>query len=160
MGRIILLVILVAAGWYCYKTGIYYAVTHGFVPEPDKVSEVVGPVGTGFYMASSPENIRYVLDTHIGTPEQKSESNLNLQQIISRGDVVHLDDHTKVRAIESDKLKVYGCEYPVVHVEVVGGESNGAKGWIERDNLIDNPLQQLSRSWGGPSITTNGTGNR
>ena len=155
MGRVVVIVVLLLAGWYCYKTGMFYVLSHDLQPEPNKVSELVGPVGTGVNMAFAEENAKYLIDTHIGTAGQKLEAVQTLNAVIARGDAVNLDDHTKVKALESDKVKVYGCDYAVVQVEVVDGDHQGTNGWVERENVIDNPLQQLFQSMRGTTLPKN-----
>lgn len=158
MGRLFLLVLLAFGGWYAYTNGIFYNATHSGQPEPGRDCELVGPVGTGVNLVYQKEDMRYVIDTHIGSTGQKMEANANLEAMMRGGSGFRAPDHTQAKVLESGKTVLYGVTYMVTKVQITGGDSAGTKGWVERDNVLDTPMMKFVQSMRGTSVPTHGRG--
>lgn len=154
MGRLIMLAIICGIGWYCYNNGIWYNISHGGGPQPGIQGEVAGPVRDGVPMMYDPDEAKYMFDVHIGNTQQKWEAAINLDRLMKNGSGVELDEHTKVKVLDSGTIRFLGADYAIAEVEVLSGPNAGAKGWVERNNLIDTPLQQVYQAMRGTTRPT------
>ena len=154
MGKILLFLILAGLGWYAYSNGIWYVCQHGGQPEPGRACEMVGPIKEGVNLALEQDDAKYMYDAQIGRPDMKAASRYTLSQIINEGRIVTVPDHSNVVVGETQFLTLYGNKYPVVHVDVTSGDLNGTSGWVERNNVLDNPVMQLYQFMRGTSRPT------
>jgi hypothetical protein len=150
--RVIWLAILAGAGWYTWKSGIYYSVTHSGEPEIGRICRICGLSGEGVYCAADQENLKYAIDATIGTPGQRLESAASLVAVVNQGRLVKVADNTQVRVLENDKLSVLGFSYGVAKLEFIDGDYAGSSGWVLREDVVDTPIQEVVRQatrWGG-----------
>lgn len=133
-------------GWYCYQNGIVYSFMNEGKPEPGRACEVVGPIGEGVYAAPAKSDMQYVIDSHIGTVAEKAQGRMRVGGLVRNGALILLDDHTPVKIVSNSTLRVLGFGYPLTGVEVTGGPQAGLAAWIQREDLVDTPLQQIYQS--------------
>lgn len=142
MGRLFMLLAIAALGYWCYQTGIFYSVTHNFEPEPKRAAVLHGLRKDGVKFALEKENMNYVLDSQIGTPGQKMEAALRLSAAMNQGLVGELPENTKCTVISSTSSKMYMHSYPLVKVEINGGEYDGTQVYVQREDVIDSPMME------------------
>ena len=154
ISKMIMLLVIAALGWYAYTTGAYYSLTHGMQAEPKRACELCGPYRKGAFMAYEKDDADFILQTHIGTPGDKLSSCNTLDAIVSEGRVALLPEHTQAVVETSGTRTLYGCIYPITKVKITNGEYQDQEGWVERENVIDNPIQQIYQAMRSTSAPT------
>jgi hypothetical protein len=141
--RIIQLALICGIGWYVYESGIFYNLTHEMQPEVGRQCEVAGPIGEGVDACSAKDSMKWVIDAKIGTPQDKMAGRLRLERLKTTGEIATLADRTPVRVVENGTLHVLGYRYPLTQVEIAAGEYKGASAWVQREDVIDTPIQKI-----------------
>lgn len=147
MFKILMLILIAAAGWYCYDTGILEGLGNNFTPKAGKTCELVAPAGGKLYVAVSQE----MLGNVIGLAEMKSIERIDdqekLQYILSRGYATAIPDHTKAIILGNAWITVHRAPFHVNQVKLLDGEFAESKVWVRRDNVVDTPVQQLFKAF-------------
>jgi hypothetical protein len=141
--KLFYLCVLAGIGWYCQKSGILYNLTNDMQPEPGRECHIQGPVRAGVYVAGVKETMQFVIDSHIGNANEKAMARASLNTLERRGELTTVDDGTAVTVIGNSKLKVLGFPYPLTQIEINSGSNAGSKGWVQREDVVDTPIQEL-----------------
>lgn len=150
--KLFLLLMFAGIGWYCYDSGILHNLMHGMDPEPGRTCQVAGPIGEGSYLAADKDNLRHVIDSHIGTVQEKATGRIRVSGLVRDGGLLVVEDHSSVKVLANGKLRVLGYSYPITKVEVQDGAAEGQSGWVQREDVIDTPIQQLYQSMRGTKM--------
>ncbi len=144
MGRLFCWV-LVATFLFCsYKNGLFFAVLNGNLPQPGAECELCGPKNGNAYFSHSKEELRKPVDAVIGYSfKDRLPAVSAFAAALKSGSIVPIANHSKAKIIQNSKFSLHGCIYRVVNLEILSGPLAGRKGWVLRDDVIDNPLQKF-----------------
>lgn len=152
--KLMCLVLLVGALFWAYQNGVLDSISSGNVPKIGKEVKLVGPAkGAGVPIGGDRELISRSIDAHLGTQSDKLAGAMTMATLFRSGELVKLPDNTKARVAEIDTVRVQSMPFKVVRVKILSGSNKGASGWVERDNVIDTPLQELFQAFRSPPKT-------
>ncbi len=140
------LALLGGVGIVLHNNGVLYNLTHELQPEPARNCKVGGPMKDGTYLALAKEDAKYLIDTHIGNPNDRLNSLRTLSALVAGSRAVQLPENTEVKVISNASTTLYGCKYDISKVKVLHGDLANTTGWVERDTIVDSPLFALYQS--------------
>ena len=144
MGKLFFNLLLLAGLYYLYDTGVLQALASGNVPQVGRKCEVCGPKGGYVYMALSKQYASYPIDAAIGfSSRDRANAESALARAVESDIILTPDHHTKVEVLANDKAQLWGCTYRISKVEILEGEYKGKKGWVQREDVIDTPIQDI-----------------
>lgn len=144
MNRLISLLIIGVALYYGYQTGILESLISGFEPKVDKDVVLRGPLKEGVDVAASKETARVFIDSFIGRDfESRMAGGATRRHLLQTGDVVKVAEKTKAKVMANSKVMCSGAMYPVTQVEILNGPAKGGVGWVDRWDVVDNPMLEF-----------------
>lgn len=144
MGKFVFNLALLGLAWYLYSSGLLMAVLSGNVPEVGRTCQLWGPKNGQIYVALSRDDIKWPFDATIGfTQRDRAPAQRELSVAVDAGKIICPSDHTAAKILATDKLHLYSCLYPITKVKILSGAYKGKVGWVQRENVIDTPLQEL-----------------
>lgn len=144
MGKIFSWLCILALAYYLYSNGVLMAVVNGNIPETGKPAEVAAPKGGDAYLALQKEDTSIPIDATIGMSKAARRSSIkDLKLALMQRRLIVIPDKTKLKVLANGKISVYSCMYRIVKVKVMEGNYAGHDGWMLRDDVSDNPLQEI-----------------
>ncbi len=144
MARFLLFLILAAAFWWAYTTGIVDSITHEFKPKTGKKCCVVGPFSEdGVWLGETFDVAVRLIDSYIGLRSDQLAGAFARAAMKREGEAVVIANGTKVQVEETRSGFIHRVPFKVVKVKLINGKYAGAHGWVRRDDVIDTPLQEL-----------------
>jgi len=143
MGKILMLVVVAAIGWYCYDTGILTGLSNNFTPVPGKACELVGASNGKLYIAVSKDAITELIGVGEMASVEKMDDAEKLANLLRSGLGAELPSPTKATIKDNAWVTVHGAPFHVTEVKLEDGEYSGHEVWTKRENVVDTPVQQL-----------------
>ena len=143
MARILIILMIAGVIWYADTHDVAKDVAHLLSPKAGTKCELRGFFGECIYMGDDKPTMKTIVDSTIGNAQDRMQGAQTVATLIRNGDIMELDDHTKVQVIGNDNFILYGATHPIVKVKVLSGGYSGQTGWINRDDVIDSPLQDF-----------------
>lgn len=143
MGKFVFLVILAGITYYLHSTGILNSLDGENKAIEGKDCEIASPYSSGVYVGATKNLAAVPIDATIGTEYLRAPAKIELSRCLRNGSIIKVADRTKVRVLKNDKVKLYAIPHQLVKVKLLSGDYKGSLGWVERDRVIDTPLQQV-----------------
>lgn len=143
MGKLFFLVLIGAAGYYLYATGILLALIDGNTPQIGKECEINSPYGDSVLAAYNKQTAAIPIDATIGSGYMRLPAVAALKTSLKNGQIVKVKNGTRTKILENDKVTLYAVPHQLVKVKILEGDYEGSKAWVERDRVIDTPLQAI-----------------
>ena len=148
MGKLFTLVVSGFCLWYLYTSGLGVAILNGNTPISGTDCVAAGPKYGSAYFAQAKEDIRWPIDATIGfNPRDREAAEGVLKMKVEEGSIKKLEDGTKIRVLGMGKMMIFSCPYRIVKVAILSGRQKGRRGWMIREDVIDNPMQKVIQQY-------------
>lgn len=134
--------------WYLYTSGLGVAILNGNTPISGTECTAVGPKYGHAYFSEVKSEMRWPFDASIGfNSKDRQGAEGVLKSKVEEGSIKQIADGTKIRVLAMDKIMIYSCPYHIVKVDILSGRQKGHRGWMMREDVIDNPMQKFIQQY-------------
>lgn len=141
--RLLGLILLALGLVWAYQTGILESISSGGEVKVGRTAKLCGPIkGSGVPAATDIESLAKEIDAHQGSDSDNPAVLLETESLYRKGLLVKVPENTKVSILESSKVMAASFPHKIAKVRVLSGTERGTY-WVERENVIDTPLQEV-----------------